>query len=235
MTYNTKSYDTKTSSYLLALIDKSLLGEVLGTCKAKGNSGVFLEETLSVHEIPGVSSDLMIAVEMEGKYYVFENKSYGTKTLGDMLVSYNLPQVVDLEQFELNDGYFTLNEDDAVWEMLYACSDAKYVTSPPQNASETICFTVSSESLGSYFDKFTVSADGYVKMNGTFFIGEEAAQEIIDYVKENSKKAGYDPHIYTLAGTFLTARDGYIVLDDAALCRNKYKEASCLLLRFREP
>lgn len=227
VTFNKKHYDTKTSS-TLALIDESLLGETLGNGKSKITSGTLLKPeildiTLPVREILGVSSDLMIAVEMEGKYYVFENPLYGTKTLGDMLNAYNLSQIVNLERYEWNDEYFILKEDDTVWELLEACSDAKYTSNFPKNDSEIISFTVSSESLGIHLDEFRVRADGYVDMENTFFIGEEAAKEIIDYVKANSQKTGYDPYVYEIAGTFLNVKDGYIWLDDALLCRNKYK------------
>ena len=230
VTFNKKNYDTKIypidNPTFVASIDEILLGNELGTCVAKRDAGVVLEEGLLVREILGVSSDLMIAVEMEGKYYVFENKLHGTKTLGDMLASYGLPKVVELERFELNDNYFTLNNDDFIWEKLLECSDAKYITSPPNNNSETIRFTVTSESLGMYNAGFVVGADGYVYLNGAFFIGEEAAQEIIHYVKTNSQKAGYEPSNYSLAGTLSKVGEGYIYLSDAALCRNTAKGKS---------
>ena len=90
------------------------------------------------------------------------------------------------------------------------------------NHSETIYFIVESETLGINKTKFSVNADGYAQMNGSFFIGEEAAKEIIDYVKANSKKAGYEPYTYKLAGTLVNVNEEYIWMDDAALCRNKY-------------
>ncbi len=103
------------------------------------------------------------------------------------------------------------------------CSEAKYITNPPKNNSETIYLTVTSESLGMYDGNFVVRADGYVYMKGAFFIGEEAAQKIIDYMKANCQKVGYDSYRYTLVGTLVNVKDGYIWLDDAVLCRNKYK------------
>ena len=230
VTFNKKIYDTKIypidNPVFVASIDESLLGEILGTCVAKKNAGVVLEEGLEVREILGVSSDLMIAVEMEGKYYVFENNLHGTKTLGDMLSSYGLPQVVELNRFELDGKYFTLNDDTFIWETLLEYSDARYVTNPSKSDVETICFTVTSESLGVEHVGLCVSLDGYVQWNGSFFIGEEAAQKIFQYVKENSKEAGYEPSNDSLTGTLSNLGDGYIYLSDAVMCRNTAKGKS---------
>lgn len=221
--FNNKKYHTQSSSFV-ARIDESLLGEKIGICKAKSDYYTYMDKTLSVREICNVSPDLMIAVELEGRSYVFRNKLYGVSTLEEMFEVYGLLQVLKLNRFEWDDKYYTLEEDDAIWEMLSACSEAKFVWGSLENKSETICFEATSEALGIYKNEFSVSADGYVSTNmftheGAFFIGEEAAKEIISYAKENSKKAGYEPYIYQLAGKLLEVGDNYILMDDSVMCK----------------
>lgn len=221
--FNDKKYHTQSDVYV-ARIEESLLGKEIGTCKAKSDYFTYLDEILSVREICHVSSDLMIAVEIEGYHYVFRNKLYRVDTFGEMLECYGLLQVLELNRFELDQEYYTLEEDNTIWEILRTCSDAEFVWGSREKDSETICFEITSENLGIYKNEFSVSADGYVSTNmfiqeGTFYIGEEAANQIISYAKEYSKKSGYEPYIYKLTGTLLEVGEYYVLLSDSVMCK----------------
>ena len=72
-----------------------------------------------------------------------------------------------------------------------------------------------------------ISDDGYFATNifdysYIYFIGEDAAEKIINYAKSNSDKA--EPELYytlTVSGTLTEIGDGYIKIDDSVLCKNK--------------
>ena len=96
----------------------------------------------------------------------------------------------------------------------------------PANEGQRVSFTATSEKLGIYKKGVSISAGGYLDTNiaeygYVFYIGEEAAQAIIDYVLENSTKAEPEPYDYRLTGTVTEICDGYFLLDDSVLAAGK--------------
>ena len=57
---------------------------------------------------------------------------------------------------------------------------------------------------------------GYV-----YFIGEEKANSIISYAKDNASKTEREPYEYRIGGTITEIGDGYILIDDTILCKDK--------------
>ena len=96
----------------------------------------------------------------------------------------------------------------------------------PANEGQRVSFTATSEKLGIYKKGVSISAGGYLDTNiaeygYVFYIGEEAAQAIIDYVLENSTEAEPEPYDYRLTGTVTEICDGYFLLDDSVLAAGK--------------
>ena len=118
-----------------------------------------------------------------------------------------------------------MDDDDYIWQILEDCRDAQFVEDEAGGriSRNRITFTATSESLGVYKRAFYVSEDGYVSTNifdwrYAFYIGEDAAADIISYAKENADKAEREPYTYSLAGTLTEIGDGYILVDDSVLC-----------------
>ena len=229
--YEGKEYTTKT--FGLAA-DKTLIGEKLGSCEAIGYDNYTEQEyrqTVNVWQINGISTDLMIAAEMDGQFYTFKYSEYvPPATLGEVLDHYSLSRTLALNKFGVykdgdETGYYSLEDDDYIWQILEECGDAQFVEDEAGGriSRDRITFTATSESLGVYKRAFYVSEDGYVSTNVfdwryAFYIGEEAATNIISYAKKNAVKAEREPYTYSLAGTLTEIGDGYILVDDSILC-----------------
>lgn len=229
--YEGKEYTTKT--FGLAA-DKTLIGDKLGSCEAIGYDSYTEQEyrqTVNVWQINGISTDLMIAAEMDGQFYTLKYSEYDPPaTLGEVLDNYSLSQTLALNKFGVykdgdETGYYSLDDDDYIWQILEDCRDAQFVEDEAGGriSRNRITFTATSESLGVYKRAFYVSEDGYVSTNifdwrYAFYIGEDAAANIISYAKENADKAEREPYTYSLAGTLTEIGDGYILVDDSILC-----------------
>lgn len=226
-------------------IGASLLADCIGSYEGWGyedhddtDPGKEHRETFSVYAIRGVSSSddvtaEFVAVEMEGKYYVFRREAYAPPaTLGELMASVDLPEVLKLKGFSKNgDGieeqYFTLGDDTDgayIWEVLSGCADAKYVEDTHQTwyEREHISFGVTSEALGIYKKTFTITADGYLATNAfewgyLFEIGEEAAGTILAYVETHSVHTGFVPYRRSVAGKVTEIADTYLIVDDSIL------------------
>jgi len=232
--YGGKEYTAKTIGLAA---DESVIGEKLGAGEGVGYDLYTEQEyrqTFDVWQINGISADLMIAAEMDGQFYTFKYNEYvPPATLGEVLDSYSLPQTLSLSHFAVyNDGkesgYYSLPDDDYIWQTLAGCRDAQFAEDDAWSRSgkDYISFTSTSEALGVYKRAFYVSADGYVRTNVfdwayTFFIGENVTADIISYAKQNSVEAKREPYTYSLAGTLTEIGDGYILVDDSILCADK--------------
>ena len=218
-------------------IGASLLGDCLGSYEGWGYEDVGPHgqkehrETFAVYAIRGVTSSDRIAAEMEGKYYVFRRGAYlPPADLGELMASVALPEVLELKGFSKNgDGadaqHFFLEEDAYIWEVLSDCSDAKFVAEDDrtEDGRERISFGVTSEALGIYKKVFTITEDGYLFTNAfewgyAFEIGEEAAGKILRYAATHSSETEFAPYRPIVAGRVTEITDGYLVVDDAALC-----------------
>ncbi len=215
-------------------IDAALLGEALGTGKAEG----YDEHTQTAHalectlyRIEGVSEDVLLAAELEDACYVFAREGYDPPTaLGQFLELYNLTQTLPLEAFTRYEngkaqGCFRLESDDPIWEILADCQNAVFVEDQEWSPSgrNYISFTATSEALGIYKRVLYVTEDGYLSTNifdyGYLFdIGEEAANRILRYAEAHSVETDPEPYLQSLAGTLVEIGDGYLLVDDTALC-----------------
>lgn len=231
VTYDKAGYTIKAANWP---IDSSFLDGSLGICDAIGydmTTGQGYHESSGVRQITGISPDLMIAVELDGQFYVFQRDGYDpSAALGDVLDGYSLAQTLELDRFEVYDnggekGCYSLSEDGPIWEILAGCRDAQFVEDDGWGYADRdhISFTATSEPLGVYKRVFYVFADGDISTNifdwgYTFHIGEDAAKEIISYARENAAEAEREPYTYSLAGTLTEIGDGYILVDDTILC-----------------
>ena len=233
--YNGNEYRTRARA-----IGENLLGDVLGTCTAKGvdnyrdNSKTYTE-TFDVRKIKGVSEERLVAVGMDGSYYVyFNNTEKQIATFGELLDVYNLSETLPLSKFSVNEGYkekgdYQISDDAYIWQILSECRDAEaYSGADKWNRGDRnyLSFTATSEALGVYKKVFYVTEDGYIATNVfnyqyVYFIGVDKANSIITYAKTNSTETEPEQYEYTIAGTITEIGDGYILIDDTVLCKDK--------------
>lgn len=231
ITFEGREYTLKSS------VSTDQIGENLGIGKGSGYdiyTDQDYQQDFSVWQIQGISSDRMIAADMDGQFYVFQLEEYlPPVTFGEILDSYSLPQTLELHHFSVYEdgketGYYSLSDDDPVWQILSEKRDAEFVEDVMGDyiGKDRISFTATSEALGVYKRVFSVSANGYLSTNifnwlYTFNIGEKAANEIISYARKNAKTAESEPYTYQLAGTLTEINDGYLLIDDSILCSNE--------------
>ena len=231
--YNGNDYRTRTRA-----INESLLGEVLGTCTAQGVDSYTdktYTETFNVRKIKGVSEERLVAIGMDGEYYVYFNDEVKCPaTFGELLDAYNLSETLPLVKFSVNDGYkekgyYQITDDEYIWQVLSECRDAEfYAENDKWSRGERnyLSFTATSEELGVYKKVFYITEDGYVSTNVfnysyVYYIGEDAANKIITHAKSNATEAEREQYEYTIAGTITEIGDGYVLIDDTVLCKDK--------------
>lgn len=223
MTLNGQKYRTRGLA-----VGEELLGEMIGTCKAEGydvyTNKTYWEE-FSVYEIADIRDQKLVAVAMESKYYVFLVDDFAPPaTFGQLMETYNLAENLALTRFSLDERYYSLENDDAIWQILVECADAPVVEDDDFRVSgKYISFTATSEALGVYKRVFYVTEDGYVKTNAldygyVYFIGTEAAGRIMEYVLSNATETEAEPYANFVAGIITEIGDGYILVNDAILC-----------------
>lgn len=234
--YTVLDVDGKEFSGRQKEIGSALIGEKIGNYKATGyddySDGVF-HENFDVYEIAGVSSDKLVAVNMDGKYFVFLSDEWNPPaTFGEVLDLYDLQNTMVLKRFSLaeqgkDSQYFNLDSDDYIWELLSGCRTAEFVDPTNWEARDRdyISFTITSEALGVYRNVMYVTEDGYLWTNvfyGAFLyrIGEDTAEKIIDHALANAVPGEFVPYMHSLAGTITDIGDGYILLDDSVMCVN---------------
>lgn len=232
VTYNENNY------YARRAINESLLGEIIGTCRAEGAdiyTNKTYNETFNVRKIKGVSEEKLIAIEMDNGYYVyFNDEAKFPATFGELLDAYNLSKTLSLVKFSVNEGYnekgyYQITNDEYIWQVLSECRNAElYTENDKWNCGDRnyLSFTSTSEELGVYKRAFYITEDGYVSTNVfdysyVYYIGEDAANKIITHAKDNAAKAESEQYEYILAGTVTEIGDGYILLDDTALCKDE--------------
>jgi len=218
-------------------INVHMLDKVLGTGTAQGYDSYedqIYTADFTVYSIRGVPARHLVAVDLDGSYYVYiSGNEIMPQTFGTFLDLYNLSEYLSLTRFtEYEDyeskGTYILERDDHIWKLLSECREAK-----PHEDKESwifekrneIKFTITSDPLGIYKKEFSVTQDGFVSTNimeyhYIYFIGEENANAIISYVKQNAAAAESLPYKYTLSGTLTEIGEGYILVDDTVLCTN---------------
>lgn len=231
MTFRGEEYVTRAGT-----VDRSLLGEVLGNCEAEGYdtyTDQVYRQTFEVRKILGVSEERLVAVDMDGEFYVFMQEEYDPPaTFGELLGSYDLTETLEFNRFTVCEGmdekgYFGLENDDVIWQILSECQNAEYVNDDSWNRGDRnyISFTATSEALGAYKKAFYVTEDGYIWTNVMgwaylYHIGEEAAGQIIAYATENGAETAMEPYSQSLVGTVVEIGDDYILVDDSVLCED---------------
>ena len=231
--YNGNEYRTRARA-----INESLLGEVLGTCTAQGVDSYTdksYTETFDVRKINGVSEEKMIAVGMDNEYYVYFNDEVKCPaTFGELLDAYNLSETLPLIKFSVNEGYkekgyYQITDDEYIWQVLSECRNAEFYAENDKwsrGDRNYLSFTATSEKLGVYKKVFYITEDGYVSTNVfnysyVYYIGEDAANKIITHAKSNATEAEREQYEYTIAGTITEIGDGYVLIDDTVLCKDK--------------
>lgn len=227
MEWNGKSFFSRRST-----VDRSLLGEGLGTAEVTGGD-LYSDEvhalTCQVYSLSGVSPSLFVAVELDGEFYVFYRDGYDPPaTLGEVLDGCSLSRTLTLEQFTRHNGpeesgTYRQDSDSYLWSVLEGCRDAAFVEDDDRNLGEYLSFTAESEALGVHNRAFYVTKDGYIWTNifdyaYMFHIGEEAAGRITDYALSHSEPVRREPRYETLAGTLTAITEDFLFIDDTVLC-----------------
>ncbi len=218
-------------------ISSELIEKKLGSYQATGYDN-FAEapdhihyKTFDAYEISNVLPSRRIAVEMEGKYYVFSAEDHQAPAqLGTVLEQCKFAQVMELELFwkkepEKEHRYFSLKDDAYVWEILNSCRSAPVADAMGWNQNEKNCigFTLTSESLGVYKHAMYITEDGYLWTNVfdvayLYNIGTDAAGKIISYAMGNCENAEYEPYELNIIGNVTEIADGYMLVDDSVRC-----------------
>lgn len=193
-------------------------------------------DTFEAYKINGINQDQFVAAKMDGKYYPFKNDTYSPpKNLGEFFKELDLPSLIELDKFAINNDenkLYTLNNDDHVWKVLKNCKSAKGILDEEIiydfiiDEREHIMFSTVSEGRSFLNRPFAITEDGYLwttifDWEYIFNIGEDAAQEIIKYAKENSKKTTYESKTKTVYGEVVTITKDYVLVDDSSLCKDE--------------
>lgn len=231
--FNGNEYSTRSRR-----IEEKLLGDNLGNCSATGRdyyTDAEYKATFEVRKISGVSEERLIAIGMEGGYYVYmRDNSPLPESFGKALEEYGLAKNLPLCRFtryekNVAEGYLALSEDDYIWQVLVRCSDAELLTDESlwqESQKDCLTFSVTSEALGVYKRIFCIGKNGYLTTNifdeaYICYIGKDAAGKIINYAENNSKKAELEPYENKVCGTITEIGKDYILVDDSVLHNDK--------------
>ena len=190
----------------------------------------------------------VVAVQFEGSSEVYrferERKYDPPKTLGEFMETRKLSEVLPLtslyhERWEGGSSKYdkfalSAEHSDEVWAILEKYGDAPFTENSFEESfnihhydKERIGFSATSEVLGIRNLSFAVNDNGYIITNieqygYNYFIGVDAAREVIDYVKSHMT----DPlpeeksPVYNIVGTVTEKGDGYIKVDDSIMMKN---------------
>ena len=190
-----------------------------------------------------------VAVQFEGssEIYRFEcEREYDPpKTLGEFMEARKLPEVLPLtylyhdqrasESIFPDEYSLSADHSRAVWDILAKYGDAPFIKPSSFEEScniqhyekERIGFAATSEVLGIRNLSFAVNDNGYIITNiehygYNYFIGVDAAREVIDYVKAHMTDPLPEekPVAYEIVGTVTEIGDGYIKVDDSVMMKN---------------
>lgn len=213
------------------------VGAKIGTFAVRGidnydNKSKEYSENFEVYSLKYADKVKYVAVKMEENYYVFENVTGNPPgTLGELFALIDFPNAIKLNRFSVNnDGtekeYYSLSNGEYVWDVLAKCGDAAFIKDDSYKKSgEYLNFTITSETLGVYKVVMYITADGYLETNMfyysyLFFIGADAAREIIGYAKENSEETDFEPYLNSVVGKITDITDECITINDSVLCNN---------------
>ena len=218
-------------------VSEELVGERIGHYTFVGydeiNDGKKYTAKFEVYKLQNIAQSQFVTVKMEDSYYLFKSSEYAPpSTLGELMETVNLSKVMELSRFSENEdnpnsNHFVLNNDDYIWEVLTDCKSAVFVEDESWMVGDRdyLSFTITSDSLGACKVALYVTEDGYLWTNAfdwqcLFNIGEDSAEKIIKYAKENSIEAEYEAYRNSVAGTIVEITEEYILVDDSILCKN---------------
>ena len=204
------------------------IGELIGMCKV-------YEEDVEIYSIKGILKEALVAVELDGDFYVYANENIQKpQTFGEFLEIYSLQEHLVFNEFSICERYeekgnYKIDDDSPIWKILTECKMAEIEDTDDffdEGDKNYLSFTATSEALGVYKRVVYISEDGYFATNildfaCTYYIGEEAALNIIKYAKDNSIEMEYEPYEQTVAGTVIEKGEGYVLIDDSSLCVNE--------------
>lgn len=220
--------------------EEKFVGELLGEGECniydgvkRGAGNIVGTQRFEVYSLEGISEEIMVVVKIDGEFCLYKNRYYEAATLGEWMEVYQISKNVDLNYCEFSDedkrqDCFSLTEDDDIWDILEVCKNANRINdySGIYVNGKKFQFTIDSKKFGKYDRTFTIKEDGYLWTNlfeqrEEFFIGEEAAEKIISYVKKYGRKTEMKlRRDYSLSGTITEIADDYILVDDSILCEN---------------
>lgn len=219
-------------------VSEELVGGSIGSYKVTGEyDGREYSAEFEAYTLRDIAQSQFVAVRMEDEFYVFHSDAYDPPaTLGELLEEVHLPDLIELRHFSENgDGpdssHFELQDDSYIWEVLAACGDAPFVGGEEAEEWDRVemrnylSFTVTSEAMAVYKSAMYVTEDGYLWTNifgwqYLFDIGEDAANDIIRWAKENAREAEFETYMHWVAGTVTEITDDHVLIDDSVLCRD---------------
>ena len=218
-------------------VSANLVGEKIGIYTVSGYDDTYIGtnkkyyKDFEVYSLKYADKSEYVAVKMEGTYYTFMRSAYTPSKLGELFALIDFPNAIKLNRFSVNnDGrekeYYSLSNGEYVWDVLANCGNAAFIKDDSYKESgEYLSFTITSETLGVYKNVMNITADGYLETNMfyyryLFFIGADAAGEIIGYAKENSEETDFEPYLNSVVGKITDITDEYIVINDSVLCNN---------------
>ena len=190
----------------------------------------------------------VVAVQFEGSSEVYrfecEREYDPPKTLGEFMETRKLSDVLPLtslyhERWEGGSSKYdkfalSAEHSDGVWAILGKYGDAPFTENSFEESfnihhydKERIGFSATSEVLGIRNQSFAVNDNGYIITNieqygYNYFIGVDAAREVIDYVKAHMTEPLPEEKspVYNIVGTVTEKGDGYIKVDDSIMMKN---------------
>ncbi len=234
---NGEQYNTRWCS-----IDEGSVGNKIGDYEAEDVDGPYGEEPhkdiLAVYEIKRITPDYFVAIMIDGQYYVYSKRmeiENAPETLGELMSLFNLQENLTLNRFSDmqkydSQGYYSLSDDDYIWEVLTDCSEVRFEAKYSGNDLESITknrylsFTVTIDKMGVYKKAMYITEDGRLWTNlffgACYDIGKEAAAKIINYALENGKSAEELPYEHFVTGYVTAIEDDYVLIDDTELCKD---------------
>ncbi len=220
-------------------VNKDLLDEIMGEAEVLGYD-IYAEKeyrkTAKVYSIKGVDREILAAAELDGHYVVYlRSEMEMPQNLGMLMDACALPETLPLSFFTVKTAnqkesgeWYQTDASTGIWTILGECRTApcKADDAVNMNLREGISLLASSEALGIRNKVLTVAKNGYLATNlleygYVFNIGTEAAEKIIRLAEESSQKTETPLLTGRIAGTLTEIADGYVLIDDAVLCRNK--------------
>lgn len=202
--FRKSSYSTRVSEVKREHIGDFLENIVL---ESYDEAGIPYTKSAAVFEIKGISEECAVAVQFQGtdQYYAYVNVDYRAENLGDFIGDLNLKENIQFGSvwyhWQSPEGdysriEFVDLEDDMVWEILLEDTTISQV----EDTEEMMLIDIMSISLdipilGYENIGLGITEDGYLATNildtgKVFYIGEEKAQEFVDYVLQNC--TGYE-------------------------------------------